>query len=275
MKKNWKKLTFYIAVILLTALLVIFLFPKAKSPQINHKTEVKKEALTYVALGDSLTEGVGDEESEGFVLRLADDLEKTYPLEVQTKNYGKAGDRSDQITKRLKANKDEQAMVKKANVITLTVGGNDLLQTLSRNIEEIKPSVLTKARQKYGERLTQLYDTIRQYNKKAVIYQLGIYNPFYYDFKYVQDLQKSINQWNSTAESIVATQKRSYFIPINDVISKGTEKDQQQTDSSDDLKNHLLSREDYFHPNSQGYTMMANKVIKEMKATKYQWWPQK
>lgn len=272
MKDHKKVILLYILATLISFSIVAFLLPKVSAPKSEHQT-IKKESISYVALGDSLTEGIGDEDMQGFVLRLADDLENHYPLCVTTKNYGKSGDRSDQIVRRLQENKAQQQAIKKADIITLTVGGNDLLQTLSKNIEEIKPSVLKKARQTYSEKLEKLYRVIRQYNSHAVIYQLGIYNPFYYNFKSVQELQKSINQWNSTSETIVATQKKSYFIPINEVISKGTKEDQRSSVDDDQLKNHLLSRDDYFHPNAQGYTMMADKVFKEMKKTKDQWWP--
>ena len=66
----------------------------------------QKEVIHYTAIGDSLTEGIGDlTNSGGFVPIVADDLKEHYNLNgVQTDNFGKNGDRSDQILKRIKEN---------------------------------------------------------------------------------------------------------------------------------------------------------------------------
>ncbi|MFV5772329.1 lipase, partial [Pediococcus acidilactici] len=64
----------------------------------------KKEKLHYIAIGDSLTEGVGDQTRQGgFVPLVANDLKDRYNLTaVETENYGVNGERSDQILKRVK-----------------------------------------------------------------------------------------------------------------------------------------------------------------------------
>ena len=74
---------------------------KRKWPQLLKKS---KEVIHYTAIGDSLTEGIGDlTNSGGFVPIVADDLKEHYNLNgVQTDNFGKNGDRSDQILKRIK-----------------------------------------------------------------------------------------------------------------------------------------------------------------------------
>jgi len=60
--------------------------------------------LHYLALGDSLTDGVGDEYSQdGYVGRLADSmLAWTSISEVDVDNRGKRGRRSDQLLKLIK-----------------------------------------------------------------------------------------------------------------------------------------------------------------------------
>ena len=53
----------------------------------------QKEVIHYTAIGDSLTEGIGDlTNSGGFVPIVADDLKEHYNLNgVQTDNFGKMG----------------------------------------------------------------------------------------------------------------------------------------------------------------------------------------
>lgn len=267
--KKIKWMIYSISIVAISFMVSLLLFPKAKAP-VNQAMPVKeKEVIQYVALGDSLTEGIGDEGMDGFVTKIADKMEEEFPVCVMTHNFGVSGDRSDQILKRLKESKTQQKEIKSADIITLTVGGNDFMQTLKKHWESISKKQMRNAIQTYTEQLELLYETIRSYNEHAVIYQVGIYNPFYYDLKNVQTLQSGINQWNSASQSIVATQKRSYFIPINDVISKGTKQDQINPD--DEWKNHFISRDDHVHPNAQGYTMIANKVFRKIKETKTQW----
>ena len=80
-----------------------FLIPKAQpllTPVARTAEEGKtKNVINYMALGDSLTEGVGDETQQGgFVPIVAADLQDRYHLaNVVTTNYGIAGERSDQI----------------------------------------------------------------------------------------------------------------------------------------------------------------------------------
>ena len=54
-------------------------------------------------------------------------LNKEHNVSVTTKNFGKTGDRSDQIEKRVETSKNIQDFLKDADVITMTVGGNDLM----------------------------------------------------------------------------------------------------------------------------------------------------
>ena len=52
----------------------------------------QKEVIHYTAIGDSLTEGIGDlTNSGGFVPIVADDLKNTTTNGVQTDNFGKMG----------------------------------------------------------------------------------------------------------------------------------------------------------------------------------------
>ena len=64
-------------------------------------------------------------------------IEKKESIKVVTKNYGKTGDRSDQILARLLTKKNIQKDIKNANVITMTVGGNDLMQVMEKNFSSM------------------------------------------------------------------------------------------------------------------------------------------
>lgn len=276
------------------------LIPKLPAMLKNDATPTNQEIrrLNYVALGDSLTEGVGDDTHKGgFVPIVADLLQNKYQLtSIEFDNFGKAGNRSDQILKRLRKNEKMQKTLSSANIITLTCGGNDLLKVIREHIFSLKEKTFVKLQKQYQKQLTQLIQEIRKYNPKAPIYLLGIYNPFYLNFPEFTQMQEIVTNWNDASQQTVATFKKVYFIPINDVLFKGddsqvgivdNQQDQTGTTSStaDENKtqtskpkavivNELLSDEDRFHPNNVGYQLMAKAVMDELSKTKTLWYPE-
>ncbi|MGK4137299.1 SGNH/GDSL hydrolase family protein [Enterococcus faecalis] len=290
-----KKQTQHILLTVLTPILIALgvftllrvAIPKAKPLLKQEKVATtaqknQKEVIHYTAIGDSLTEGIGDlTNSGGFVPIVADDLKEHYNLNgVQTDNFGKNGDRSDQILKRIKEKPEIQKGLASADVITLTVGGNDLMKVISSNIFDLKVSSFNRPQKAYQRRVRRLLEEIREYNEKAPIYVLGIYNPFYLNFSEITEMQEIVDNWNQATEEMVQEQKRAYFIPINDLLYKGrgdevgvTGDDSETTGSSaskEDLNN-LLYEEDRFHPNNLGYQIMAGAVRDEMVKTEKEW----
>lgn len=109
---------FFVAV-LVTFVVGSMIIPKAEkinSPEKQTKQNVKRmDILRISAVGDSLTEGIGDTtHTGGYVPLLQTDLSERYPIDVvQADNHGKSGDRSDQILKRIKKNEEMQESIKK------------------------------------------------------------------------------------------------------------------------------------------------------------------
>ena len=109
------------------------------------KTTAKEITYTYVALGDSLTEGVGDSTNQGgFVPLLAQSLSNENEAQYHAVNYGVAGNTSAQILERLTKQTDLQKDLKKARVMTLTVGGNDLRKIIVDHLNDFSLSDIQK-----------------------------------------------------------------------------------------------------------------------------------
>ncbi|KAF1306187.1 lipase [Enterococcus sp. CU12B] len=241
----------------------------------------QKESIRYTALGDSLTEGVGDDTQKGgFVPIVANDLQSEFKLSrVDIENYGVAGERSDQILKRLNKEEAIQTNIAKSDIVTLTVGGNDLMKVINNNIFGLSIKSFDKPIKKYQKQLTELLETMRELNPDAPIYVLGIYNPFYVNFPEITDMQTIVDNWNDGTEAVVDEMKNVYFIPINDVIASGlngtTSSTQESSNSEGNdlniVKNDALYEEDKFHPNNLGYQLMAKSVKAEITRTKEQW----
>lgn len=262
---------------------------EAKAPKYSN--------INLIGIGDSLTYGVGDASGRGGYVGLIDPLlENQYQIGVNTQNFGKPGDRSDEVTSLIKQAKPLQTSLKQANVITMTVGGNDLLQLLRKNFDALMNNnlgpVMQTGGQTYENNLEQLFTTIRHYNKQAPIFIFGVYNPFYVYFPKLTALQDAINQWNQDTKAVVAKQPKTYFISINKRLSQGQYLDKSkakllktsQTDlkakSSKQLqtlidqegnKNDYLSSQDHFHPNVQGYQYMAQRLLAKMEKEQGTW----
>ena len=63
---------------------------------------------------------------------------------MTSRNYGIAGNTSNQILKRMQEKKDIQRDLKKAKVMTLTVGGNDVIHVIKDNITNLNVDTFTK-----------------------------------------------------------------------------------------------------------------------------------
>lgn len=231
--------------------------------------------LNYVAIGDSLTEGVGDTTNQGgFVPLLADSLSSAYGYQVATSNYGVSGNTSQQILKRMTEKKAIQDDLKKANLMTLTVGGNDVMAVIRKNLTTLQVSSFTKPAKAYQKRLRQIIEVARSENPNLPIYILGIYNPFYLNFPEMTEMQEVIDNWNNQTEAVTTKYEGVYFVPINELLYKGLDGEEGIVESSGQqtkIINDVLFTGDHFHPNNTGYRIMSTAVMEKISETKSTW----
>ncbi|MFV0528438.1 MAG: SGNH/GDSL hydrolase family protein [Lachnospiraceae bacterium] len=258
LKRNWQSILVLLFATILTVTILNQSIPRAK-PLLKAvqatKEVVTMEQLNIVALGDSLTQGVGDTtNSGGYVPILANALSGILPSQfVQTRNYGKSGNRVPQLIKRIEKTEEIQTDLKAADIITLTIGANDLMRVVKTNLfSGLTVETFDTPMAEYVVDLGELFKLIRSYNEEAPIYLLGIYNPFYLKFPEITELQDIVNKWNQATEHYVATQERIYFLPINDQLYMGN-----GLEGENATINNLLSEDDSFHPNYIGYQIIA------------------
>ncbi|MFT8476654.1 MAG: SGNH/GDSL hydrolase family protein [Liquorilactobacillus sp.] len=268
----------------------------SSSKQAASKQTKQKKKIRLVALGDSLTQGVGDTTNKGgYVHLIQEKLKKNNKLSVATENFGKAGDRSDQILERLKKSASMQKQLSNADVIVLTVGGNDLMQTLQKNFTSLSSADFTKvmasAEKVYTDKLNKLLQSVRIYNAKAPVFIYSVYNPFYVYFPRLTQLQKYTNEWNNVTLQVIAKKRNIYMVQINKQLSEGQylgKTSQLKTTTVTDLdklngnkltqivsnkeeKNNYLSSADHFHPNLKGYNYMTERLYAVMMKHKKTW----
>lgn len=254
---------------------------------------VEKKNVKLVALGDSLTHGQGDEDNNGgYVGIIKNKIEHRYKrTNVTTVNYGVTGDRSDQILDRVNQQSQLQKDLQTADVITITVGGNDLMQILEKNVMDSEAQVtdsVHKGEKTYQQKLTKLFNAVRKENPNAPIFVMSIYNPFYTYFPDITIINQSISDWNQVTKDTMGNYRHMYFVDINKLMSYGQyqTKSQRQELLKEEKKanqgkvsqkrvieimnhkdqnlNRYISTEDNFHPNHAGYNQIATYLFKSM-----------
>ncbi|MGT2935895.1 SGNH/GDSL hydrolase family protein [Streptococcus castoreus] len=270
-RKLLSGLLFFVVCLGLAFFFLNALIPKSNS-RLKKSDFLKQEQVTlnYVAIGDSLTEGVGDSTNQGgFVPLLANDIGDRFKAKVSYKNYGVSGNTSQQILDRMTKEKTIKTDLKTANLMTLTVGGNDVMAVIRKNLAVLQVSSFKRPACQYQERLRKILDLARKDNKDLPIFVLGIYNPFYLNFPELTDMQRIIDNWNEKTKEVIQAYDRVYFVPINELLYKGVNGKEgivQSTGGQTTVVNDALFTGDHFHPNHTGYQIMSNAVMEKIKA---------
>ena len=142
-KKIPKGPAFFLANLLIFSLLFYFFIPTAKlsfknSDQKSSLNKSKATSFHYIAIGDSLTQGVGDTTDQGgFIPLLSQELKSNYHYNVLSSNYGVSGNTSQQILIRMRKERKIQKSLNKANLMTLTVGGNDVMTVVRKGLTNL------------------------------------------------------------------------------------------------------------------------------------------
>jgi lysophospholipase L1-like esterase len=203
--------------------------------------------LKIVSIGDSLTKGVGDStKSGGYVPYLENHLEGLDGINnAQFHNYGVKGNRTDQLFERLKKDNVKKS-IEDADMVMVTIGGNDVMKIFRENLSHLSLEVFQEEKRLYQNRLNDIMKTIKSYNPDAGIVLVGLYNPFNTWFSDVDEVNQIIRNWNSASEQVLSSYDKTLFIKIDDLF----------IDSGD-----TLLYEDYFHPNDEGYKLIADRMF--------------
>ncbi|WP_449536623.1 GDSL-type esterase/lipase family protein [Ferdinandcohnia sp. Marseille-Q9671] len=218
------------------------LFPKEEIPADFIPKDVK-----IAAIGDSLTKGVGDETKQGGYTSL---LEGKLQLQKEVKsvtlqNYGVKGHKTTDLLNRLQ-DKEVQAGIADADIIIITIGGNDIMKIVKENLLELSLGVFEKEQAKYENRLHKVLEKIREHNSDGEIVLVGLYNPFGWFIDLSTEINTIVDNWNGGSKNILFQFEHTKFVEVDDVFSVSEEN---------------LLAEDEFHPNAKGYEIMSQRIF--------------
>ncbi len=170
---------FFLGVMMMTLVL-------AKAPMGTGQYEEK--VVNYVALGDSIASGYGLEnvEEQSYVGQVAQAVENKYGA-VKVHNLGENGLRSEQLLAILEGRSKEQHQqymdaIREADLITLSIGSNDLLQFISvktdfNELREHGDEWLRGACEKFKNNFPKILEIIQKEAPQAQVFVNNVYNP--------------------------------------------------------------------------------------------------
>ncbi|WP_078409707.1 SGNH/GDSL hydrolase family protein [Priestia abyssalis] len=222
---------------------------EAKQTNLQVKSHIPKGFfpvdLNIVAIGDSLTEGVGDSSKQGgyvpYVVKFISEHKAVD--DVRVSNLGKRGNRTDQLLERLKQ-EEVVAKVSRADIVFMTIGGNDMMKVVRDFFYNISLKTFEKEQSKYEARLSRVLERIREINPGGHIYLIGFYNPFLHSLKSVNEINIIVKQWNEASEKVAGRYKDVTYVNVEDVF---------------EVQESLLAK-DQFHPNKKGYELIAQRI---------------
>ena len=243
--------------------------PDSRSPSDASPPTASDDRLTYIALGDSLSAGVGasDARKTSFVPLVHESLGDEHDLS----NLGHGGDTSadlmdhghldEAIETISERNGDDVALV------TLEIGGNDLLGLyfgvvltgVCPNVTAVlsKPECtepLATALAEFEANLGQTLDLLLEADSSLRILLLTLYNPFP-GFLPVQSI---------AALALEGLADSRFPEGLNDIIrSQAGQRDIAVVELYEPFENRAseLISGDFIHPNDAGYRVMADAVI--------------
>ncbi|CAM4245942.1 GDSL-type esterase/lipase family protein [Paenibacillus alkaliterrae] len=199
------------------------------------------DEFKIIALGDSLTRGIGDLEGKGYAGYVSDRL-KQAGWNISFVNLGIKGLTSVQLAEQMKE-MEIGRQIGQADAVLMTIGGNDLFlggQTLSNLTDE----GIAKLEDEYLNHLEVILGAIQASNPDAAVYVLGLYDPFG-ELEEGAVTSRVVRAWNYKTMETIAEYANAVFVPTYDLFQQN-------------VSEYLFT--DQFHPNEKGYQRMAERV---------------
>lgn len=206
----------------------------------------EKGVHKIVALGDSLTRGVGDASGQGYIGLVRQELEKKSGQPITLTNLAISGQESTELLDQM-SQEQIKSLLAEADLILFTIGGNDLFRQTG-GLYTIEKEKVTEAINTLSVNYEEILKQIRSVNKTATIVYSSLYNPFG-NTEAAVDTVGPVLDWNNQASQIASRYPQVFVVPTYDLFLR---KEQ----------NYLFT--DHFHPNADGYKRMAERILQAL-----------
>lgn len=209
------------------------------APRATATAPAARATVAALIVGDSLARGAGDETGLGIGGRLDEELERRKVSARKTVNIGINGARTNDLLRQLE-NANVRALIAEANVVVISIGGNDLWggsdwrSTPPENPDAVMDEVL--------DRIEKAVTTVRSANAKARIFFVGLYNPFA-TTPQGRILTPLVYRWNAKLQDRFSRDSNFTLVQTADLFSH---------------RDRLAL--DRFHPGAEGYALIARRI---------------
>ena len=217
----------------------------------------------YLALGDSLAKGEGPSGTKvkGYTTLVKEYLKEKNILETYIDKFAENGKRTTDLINDINDNKKTkiknkqitiQNVLIKADLVTLSIGANDILNKI--NIEEaIDYNQIYNYIDDSNKDLEKLLKLMREYCKEDILL-IGYYNPYpYLNNKKTNDIFDYLNKkYKETADKYNVT-----YIEISDLFKENP---------------NFLPNENDIHPSEEAYKAISNQIITAINKTLLNTW---
>lgn len=233
---------------------------------------LSQRSIELVALGDSLTEGVGDSTNRGGYVPLVSESLREHEQINRVRNHGVAGDTTQDLLNLLQGDEQVQQSVSQSTTIAMTIGANDIVGTfrtvgLNSSLEDFEETL-----EQFEANLEEILSEIYSLNEDVDVFLFGLYNPYHYYFSEFEELQAVFDLWDETMEGYANENDQLHFVEIDslfnpDDMEVATGEEVEDLDDISDVEDDThpyLYEEDLFHPNDAGFQLMADALYESI-----------
>jgi lysophospholipase L1-like esterase len=139
--------------------------------------------------------------------------------------------------------------IKKADIITINVGGNDVLKTVRNLDSSFDLEQFEQLQTSFTDNLDAISKRNKQLNPGATLLFLELYNPLHPDEPFYAIASKLLPQWNLNIYKVASLYSPSLVIETTKVINE----DNPQNLAKDGV-----------HPNPAGYAAISRLMIDQL-----------
>ncbi|MDE6103990.1 MAG: hypothetical protein K2F60_05650, partial [Oscillospiraceae bacterium] len=228
-------------------------------------------------LGDSISTGYGLDDSQ---LSYCGYLQEYFDADLD--NFAKDGRQTSELLEQIENDDDVRNSLENADLICVTIGGNDVLQIFLDAMSELITrggntsgeqfefsqefvqsfimkfaSAIGPAAAQAGENITDIHEQIRELNPDAPVIIQTVYNPFETDDEKLNSIMKPLKTFTALYLGVINNAVKQQPAVIADIHEKFDENSWLFTNI----------KEFDIHPNYVGHMLIAEEIIQNLKLT--------
>jgi lysophospholipase L1-like esterase len=218
-----------------------------KLTYIDYYKTIPDSTLNHLALGDSIIRGYRIRDDENIITQFSTQLSVETGKQVLSQNEGVIGITSERLNVLVQDGLYDEA-IKEADIITVNVGGNDILKLVKQSDIYSALKSFDTLQEGFSQNLAEITSRIGELNPSATIVLLELYNPMPADHQFYSLADKLLPQWNLMIYEAANSTSSSIVVQTTNIINS---------------KNLEYLASDGVHPNPSGNTAISSQMLKQ------------